>query len=237
MHEAHGSWLHFLYNLGVPHWIPEPIFFSWFLIILLGVVSFLVTKKLEKIPTPLQSAVEFIVEGLDNFVKGIIGEGGSKYTPLIGSFFIYIVLMNFLALIPGMLSPTSNFNTTIALALVTFLAVQYFSIRENGIMGWLKHYAGEPLWMAPLMFPVHIVGELAKPFSLAVRLFANIFGEDTAVMIIIGLIPVLLKYIIPVPTYFFMLALSLLTILVQALIFSMLSAIYISIVVSHKEHH
>lgn len=235
MPEEHGSWFHFLYKLGIPHWIPESIFFSWFLIIILGIFSILVTRRLEKIPAPLQSAIEVIVEGLDNFVKGIIGEDGSKYTPLIGSFFIYILLMNFLALVPGMLSPTSNFNTPIALALVTFFAVQYFSIRENGIIGWLKHYAGEPLWMAPFMFPVHIIGELAKPFSLAVRLFSNIFGEDTAMMIIIGLIPVLLKYIIPVPTYIFMIALSLLTTLVQALIFSVLSAIYISIVVSHKK--
>lgn len=235
MHEAEGSLLHFLYNLGVPHWIPEPVFFSWFLIIFLGLFSYFATRDLKKIPTPLQALLEIIVEALDNFTKQIIGKEGSKYTPLIGSFFIYIFLMNSLALIPGMLSPTSNFNTTIALAIVTFISVQYFSIRKNGILGYLKHYAGEPLWMAPLMFPIHIIGELAKPFSLSIRLFANIFGEDTAVVIIIGIIPPLLKYFIPVPTYLFMLGLSLLTIFVQSLIFSMLSAIYISIMIS-EEH-
>lgn len=235
MEESHGSLLHFLYNLGIPRWIPEPVFFSWVLIIFLGLSSFFATKNLKKIPTSLQGLLELIVEILDNFTKGIIGKEGSKYTPLIGSFFIYIFLMNSLVLIPGMLSPTSNFNTTIALAIVTFVSVQYFSIRKNGILGWLKHYAGEPLWMAPLMFPIHIIGEMAKPFSLSVRLFANIFGEDTAVIIIIGIIPPLLKYFIPIPTYLFMLALSLLTIFVQSLIFSMLSAIYISIMVSEHE--
>lgn len=239
MHEAHGSWLHFLHKV-LPDWIPEPIYFSWVVMLFLAAFAYLATKDLKKIPGSLQAFAEIVVEGLDDFTKGVIGPMGRKFTPLIGSFFLYILVMNSLGIIPGFLPPTSNLNTTIALALVTFCAVQYAGISANGIVGHIKHFLGEPLWMAPLMFPIHVVGELAKPFSLAIRLFANIFGDEKGVMSLLVLLPLLYKYIIPVPTYALMIVIGILVIIVQALIFSLLSAIYISIAIGHgghEEHH
>jgi len=225
--ESHGSWLHFLFRLPfLPSWLPEIVLHSALIILILGLGSYLFTRRLQKIPSKSQSFLEIVVIGLDNFVKGIIPQG-SRYTPLIGSFFIYILVMNLFGLIPGMLSPTSNLNTTIALALVTLFSVQYFAIKKHGVLGWLKHFAGEPLGMAPLMFPVHVISELAKPFSLCIRLFANIFGEDMSIMMIIIFLPILLKYVIPAPTYIFMVFMAVFTSIVQALIFSVLSAVYI----------
>lgn len=239
MHEAHGSWLHFLSKI-LPLWIPEPVYFSWVVMLILIAFAYLATKDLKKIPGSLQAFAEIVVEGLDNFTKGVIGPTGAKYTPLIGSFFLYILVMNSMGVFPGFIPPTSNLNTTIALALVTFCAMQYAGISSNGIVGHIKHFMGEPLWMAPLMFPIHVVGELAKPFSLSIRLFANIFGDEKGIMSLLVLLPLLYKYIIPVPTYALMIVLGILVVIVQALIFSLLSAIYISIAIGHgghDEHH
>lgn len=242
MHEeTHHTLIYFLYKLGIiPEGIPEIVPISFLLITFLGIFSYIATKNLKIIPLKMQVALEMIVSGFNNFVKQIIGKDGEKYAPLIGSFFICIFLMNLVGLVPGMIAPTSSLNTTIALALVSILSVQYFGIRKHGFLKYLLHFTGSPWWMSPIMLPVHIISELAKPFSLSIRLFANIFGKEKSIYMLIFFLPVLVKYIVPIPivipTYFLMLVISLVICVLQALIFSLLSTVYISVMLG-DEHH
>lgn len=238
------SILHFLYLLKVPKWIPEPIFFSWGIIIFLSLFFYFATKRFERVPTRTQVVLETLYEGLNNFTKNIITHNGERFTPLIGTFFIYILIMNLLGLIPGMLSPTANYNTTISLAIVTFVVVIYVGIRERGVKAFINYLAGgllegpikRILAFSPLiviMIICHLISDFfAKPFSLSIRLFVNIFSKETALIFLILLLPAFIKFVVPGVTYLFIVLLGVLTSFLQALIFSLLSAVYIEIITS-----
>ncbi|MBI3008807.1 MAG: F0F1 ATP synthase subunit A [Candidatus Omnitrophica bacterium] len=227
------------------HW--ENVVFAGIIILSLIIIAYLAARKKKIIPGRLQSAVEMVVEGLDNFVCGVMGPEGRRYTPFIGTLFIYIFTMNIAGLIPGMKSPTSNINTTAALAICVFLYVQWTGIKELGIAGYFDHLVGQPrnavgFIISPLMFVIHIVGEFAKPVSLALRLFGNITGEDVLIAVFVGLGIIALSFTkgpvgIPLQIIFYPLILLFSTI--QALVFSLLSTIYISLMLPHREaeHH
>ncbi|MBI2470874.1 MAG: F0F1 ATP synthase subunit A [Planctomycetes bacterium] len=205
-----------------------PIIMSALVIIFLGLFSVLATRRLQKVPGRLQSLLEIIVEGLGNFTKSQMGRVAERFVPFIGTFFIYIFIMNMLGQIPLFHSPTSNLNTTIALALIVFFVTQYQGVKSNGVFGYLKHMVGKPVWLAPLTFPLHIMQEvLSRPLSLSMRLFGNIMGEDTVIAIFIGFSPFLLGFI-PVPIHLPMVFLALLGSTIQAMIFSLLASFYIA---------
>jgi len=215
---------------------------SCFVIVVLAIFAVLSTRRLEKIPTSrLQNLVELLVGSLNNFIVGIIGPGGEKYTPFIGTIFVYVLAMNLLGLVPGFKSPTSGLSITIGLALVVFAMYNYYGIREVGLLKYLRHLAGEPIWLAPLMLPVHIIGELARPLSLSVRLFGNIFGEETILVILAAMSFAIIGYhgipVLAIPVQFPMMLFAMFTSFVQALVFATLSAIYIAIAVSGHEEH
>ena len=217
--------------------------FSVVVIIALTVFAILMTRRLERIPTSRrQSLVELVVESLDNFTVDIVGPKGSKYTPFIGSLFIYILAANLLGLIPAFKSPTSSLSITVSLAIIVFVAYNVIGIREAGLWRYLKHLLGEPLWMAPLMLPIHIIGELARPLSLSIRLFGNIFGDETILVILAGMSLVLIRYhgipVLSIPLPLFpMMIFDVFISFVQALVFSILSGIYISLAIEASEEH
>ncbi len=205
-----------------------PIIMSVGIIVFLGMFSILATRRLQKVPGRLQAFLEIIVEGLENFVKSQMGRVAGPFIPFIGTLFIYIFIMNMLGQIPLFHSPTSNFNTTIALTLIVFFVTHYQGIKNNGIFGYLKHMAGKPIWLAPLVFPLHVMQELlSRPLSLSMRLFGNIMGEDTIIAIFIGMSPLLLGFI-PIPMHMPMVFLALLGSTIQAMIFSLLASFYIA---------
>lgn len=234
------SWFHWLKDLHiVPDWVPEHTIVSIVVALLLCITAILASKKLQmRNPGRFQAFLEFVVSSLDGFVKNIVGDKEAKtLTPLIGSFFIFILSMNLVGLIPGMVSPTSNINTTMSLALFAFLVVQYFGITRLGPWGYFKHFLGEPLWLCPLMFPIHVIGELAKPLSLSIRLFGNIFGEDMVIAIIAFIVLSTMGNFL-IPLQFPMMLLAIFTGFVQSLVFAMLVSIYITVAVSgHEEEH
>ena len=172
-----APWAHFLHEFEAP-------IFAIFIALLICLVAFLATRKAKLIPGPLQNVVEMLVGGLNDFIIGILGEkDGPRFVPFLGTLFIYIWAMNLFGLIPFMDSPTSNLNTTVALAIMVFLYVQWVGLRSLGPIGYVDHLMGSPRdavswFLVPLMLPIHVMGELAKPISLACRLFGNIFGED-----------------------------------------------------------
>lgn len=241
------------------HW--ENVIFSLFIVAILAVVAYLAQRKRSLIPEKkLQNIVEMVVEGLDSFFAGILGEKeGRRYLPFVGTLFLYIMCMNLMGMVPGMKSSTSNLNTTAALALCTFVYVQFTGLKRLGFIGYLDHMAGNPrmpeekgffkifliLLFIPihiLLFIIHVIGELVKPVSLSLRLFGNITGGDALLVVFITLgmgmvsslkIPV--GFPLQVPVMF----LSLIGGIVQAMVFSLLSAVYIAMMLPHEthEHH
>jgi F-type H+-transporting ATPase subunit a len=222
----------------------ENLFFSLLSVLILGLIVSTATRHRRLVPGRLQNTVELLVENLDNFICGILGPQGRRYVPFLGSLFIYILFMNLFGLIPGMKSPTANLNQTLALALCVFLYVQYTGMRNFGIKGYIFHMAGEPrdpitFVLVPIMLPLHIIGELAKPLSLSLRLFGNITGEDVLIVIFvtlgIGMIGFLhLPIGIPLQVPFIFLAI--LTSTIQALVFTLLSTVYFLMMMPHEEH-
>lgn len=225
------------------HW--ENIIFSLLIVLIISVVAYLASRRSTLIPGRLQNLVEMAVEGLDNFICGILGPKGRRFTPFLGTLFVYILCMNFFGLVPGMKSPSSSLNTTVALAICVFLYVQYTGIRSFGFLGYLSHLAGEPKdvvgWvMVPLNLPIHIMEELIKPLSLSVRLFGNIFGEDILIAVFVGLGVASLSFLhlpIGLPFQVPFIFLALLTGTIQALVFTLLSTIYFFLMMSHEEEH
>lgn len=229
-----GSWLHWLYSYHIlPEWVPEEAAVGIFTAVVLAMAAILLTRNLTLIPSKTQAALEIVVGGLQNFVTELMGPSGAKHLPIVGTAFIYILVMNLGGLVPGWKAATANLNVTGALALCVFLYVQYQGIKANGLIGYLKHFAGEPIWLAPLNFPIHVIGELAKPLSLSIRLFGNLFGKDTVILVLMGMaISALGFFPIHTPMYFFGVFVG----LVQALVFSLLTCVYIASATAHHEH-
>ena len=213
--------------------------------VLMCVVAFTVYSKRKMIPGPLQNFVELLVEGMYNFFQGILGKEAKRYTPFLGTLFFYILINNLWGLIPFGHSPSTSINITGTLAITVFLYAQWTGISRLGFVGWLDHLAGSPRdvisWcLVPLMIPLHIIGELAKPLSLALRLFGNITGEDVLVAAFVGLGLSAMAFVdspiglpLDVPFIFLGTLLS----LIQALVFTLLSSIYILMMLPHEEHH
>jgi F-type H+-transporting ATPase subunit a len=193
---------------------------------------YLVTRRLSLVPTGRQSFVELIIEGLSGFLTEMIGHEGPRYLPIIAGIFLFILVSNLLGVVPGFVSPTSNINTTLALALVAFFSYHIMGIRAKGLR-YFKDFLGPVWWMAPLMLPLEIISHVARIISLSFRLFGNIRGDEIVVGILV-LLAGLVHYV--VPWQLFMLPLAVFTGCVQALIFTMLTALYIASAVSEEGH-
>jgi F-type H+-transporting ATPase subunit a len=223
-----------LYNFDNPElgqfWF-DAIGFSIIAAVLLVVCSSMATKTYNKVPRGIQNLFEWIVGLLRGLVHGFIpGKQGDRYVPYLGSLFLFIFTMNMLGIIPAFRSPTMTLSTTAALGITTFVMVQQYAIRGVGFLNYLKHFMGEVLWLAPLMLVVEIIGELARPLSLSLRLFGNIFGEDKVseeLMKLGGWVPVQAP----------MMLLAIFTSFLQAFIFTTLSTIYIASKVVHEGGH
>jgi len=229
------AWLH--------HW--ENLLFAAVVGLVLCGLAWRHSRRPSTIPHGWQNLLELLVEGIDQFVRTVIGKDGRHFTPFIGTLFLYIWLMNLAVLVPGMKSATSSLNTTAALALVVFCYVQWTGIRRLGLVGYLDHLAGAPRdlvgWgLVPLMLPIHLLGELIKPLSLSMRLCFNIFAEDVLLAVLAGLgitLAVAMHLPLGIPLQLFVVPLILIFSTVQALVFSLLSAVYIGLMLPSEEHH
>lgn len=233
-----AGWAHLLHSF-------EPVLFAFLVAALLCLIAYLATRRVEMIPGPLQNAVEWVIEVLYDFIVEILGpKHGPRYVPFLGTLFVYILAMNVFGLIPFMDSPTSNLNVTFALAFTVFVYAQWIGFRELGVIGYIDHMAGNPRtvvswFLVPLMLPIHVLGELAKPISLSCRLFGNIFGEDMLLVAFATLgISMLgftgLPFGLPLQLPFLFLAL--LTSTLQALVFAVLAVVYFLLMLPHDEH-
>ena len=234
------AWLH--------HW--ENLVFAVTVGLLLSLLTWRYTRRPATIPSGWQNFLELLVEGVDRFVGRVIGKEGRYFTPFIGTLFLYIWLMNLSGLVPFLKSSTSNLNTTAALAILVFGYVQWTGMRRLGFAGYLEHLAGQPRdlvgWLlVPLMLPIHLLGEFIKPLSLSLRLCFNVFAEDVLLAVMVGLgigisVGLHLPSWAPLPLQLFVFPLVLIFSTVQALVFSLLTTVYIALMSPHeapREHH
>ena len=197
--------------------------------------AMLATRRMEKIPRGSQAFVEVVVEGMYNFIHDILGKNTARYLPFFGTLFFFILAMNLWGLIPLMESPTHYMNTTLSMAIVVFVLYNFEGLRRKKL-GYFKHYF-EPLFLAPLMFPLHVIGEFVRPISLSIRLYGNLTGEGLTLAVLVFLTPWLFNHV-PVPLHLFMVLLAILFSTIQAAIFTMLSAVYLSLAIEeHEEGH
>jgi F-type H+-transporting ATPase subunit a len=193
--------------------------YTWFIMAMLALFSFLATRRLNILPSGFQNVMEVIIEGFDNLLVETMGPEGRKFFPLIATLGLYILTSNLLGLIPGFESPTSNLNTTGSMAVVVFVMTHVVGIRIHGIK-YVKHFLGPIWWLAPLMLVLEIVSHLARLISLSVRLFGNIMGEDKVLAVVVLLVP----FLVPLPVFVLMIFTS----FIQTIVFMLLAMMYIS---------
>ena len=241
-----GTWLSWLYSVrvgGRPLVASEAgMAFAWSLVAILALttMAMLGTRRLSIVPRGPQAPLEMLVGALRGMLINVMGPRGVDFLPFIGSLFIYIAFMNLLGLVPGFMAPTSNLSITAGLAIVVFVTVHYHGVRESGV-GYLKHFIeGVPLQfpyilLTPLVFAVHLVGEVVRPVTLALRLFGNMLAGHLVLLILIGLVVGLARRGIPLPVQLPNMALEIIVAIVQAMVFSLLAAVYIAGVLHHRE--
>jgi F-type H+-transporting ATPase subunit a len=193
-------------------------------------------------PGKLQTLLEMLVEGFYSFILGILGERGRPYVPFLGTLFLFILVNNLMGIVPLMAPATSKFQTTVTLAVIAFAYVHIIGIQLNGVFRWMDHLAGSPrTFIDFLMIPLHLIGELARPISLSLRLFGNIMGEDIliGVFLMLGIMMVGAVWHNPwigVPLHFPFFFLALITSTIQALVFTVLTTIYLFLLLPHEAH-
>ena len=202
----------------------------WIIVAVIAVLSLLVTRNLQERPGRLQNLVEMGIETLDHFFVGLLGPARArKYMFFLGTLFVFILFANYSGLFPGvgltkyLKAPTSSLSVTAALGGMTFLFLQIAGIRERGLGGYLKHF-----WNPVIILPILLIlDEFIKPLSLALRLFGNIFGEETVTEQLYELLPIGAPLI--------MMILSLLFCFIQAVVFTMLTSIYLDEALGEEE--
>ena len=218
----------------VPHGNVIPDYLAMLLLItlVLTIFSLIVRSRLSvENPGRLQIVLEDFVNGFHSLLDDFVGPKGRRYLPLIGSMFLLIWLSNLAGLVPGLMAPTSNLNVTLGCALTVWVFYHVQGVKEQGLVAYLKHFAvppGSPVAMAPLMLIIELISHVARVMSLTLRLFGNIFGEELVIIILASLVP----FVVPLPMMF----LGLLTGTLQALIFVVLTMVYLGAAVT-VEHH
>ena len=209
--------------------IPDHVIMAALVLLISCIIFPLASRRISKEnPGPLQHILELTVQGLKDLLHDVVGKEGEVFLYIIGAFAVFIFISNIFGLFYFLQPPTSNPNTTFALALTSFLYYNYQGIKTQGLLHYLKHFGGPVWWLFPLMFVIEIIANFARILSLGMRLFGNIFGEHTATGIFSGLVPI----IIPWP----MMALGIFGAVLQTFVFIMLTMVYLSGAVAAEEH-
>ena len=203
--------------------------FALELMVVTGLIVFFLFVRLSlsvERANPAQQIAEIIHEAIGGQAEQVIGHGYQRFQAWVTCIFLFVLLNNLLGVIPGIKSPTSIVVVPLGLALPTFLYYNFYGLRENGFIGYMKQLAGPIWWMAPLLFVIETISHLARILSLSVRLYANMFAGDLLTLVFFSLIP------IGVPVIF--LGLHVFISFIQAFVFTLLTMIYLSLAVAHE---
>ena len=201
------------------------IVYSWVVMIMLIVLGFIAVKSVNLVPTKVQNVMEIIISALEEFTIDITGEEGRWLFPLLATVFLYIFTCNIIGLIPGFYPPTASLNTTLSCALVVVPFTHVIGIKYHGVK-YIKHFLGPVWWMVPLIFPIEVIGHLARILSLTFRLMGNMMGHELVAGILFGLAG---AFFAPLP----IMVLGIFVALVQAFVFYLLSVMYFTGALEH----
>lgn len=204
--------------------IPATIVNTWIVVILISLFAMYVNKKFktakpDEKPTGIINVIEIIVDGINSLVKSTMGEDKMMFAPYIGTLAFYLAVANLFGLL-GFAPPTSDYNVTLGLALITFFMTQYYGLKTKKLGGYIKGFF-EPV---PFLAPINLIGELANPVSMSFRLFGNILSG----VIIMGLLYNALGFVAPFITPAFHFYFDVFAGLIQTFIFMMLTMIFVS---------
>ncbi len=203
--------------------------------ILSVVIIWILKGKLsDEEPGPGQQTLEVTVLAIRGMIEDIIGPQGLKYFPVVITFAVLILVANLMGMFPLFMSPTAATSVTFALGISSFLYYNYVGIKENGVLTHLKHLAGPVWWIAPLIFPIELISNFIRPFSLGIRLFGNMFADEQVTATVATLFPPVTYWIVPI----FLMPLGVFVAFIQTFVFVLLSQLYLSEVShgSHEEH-
>lgn len=207
--------------------VTNTIFSAWIVMAVLVILSLLATRSMKIVPRGLQNLMEYVVELLLTVCESTMGaRKGRRFFPIVATLFLFILAANWIGLFPGfgditwLRSPDSDLNLTASLAIVVFVLMEFWTIRSDGILGYLKEFV--------VPNPLHIMSEVSRPITLAFRLFGNILAGEVVIATITGMV----HYILP--TVFF--GVEVFVGILQALIFSMLTMVYLAIATQHESH-
>lgn len=211
-----------LFSIG-PLEVTGTVTTTWAIILVLTVLSILATRNMKDVPGPLQNAAEMALDSLQNYFAGNLGwEKMRRYFPMFATFFIFIIVSNYSGLLPGaghltgFSVPTACLSVTAALAIIGFFTTHTIGIREQGLGRYLKSF----LKPVAVMLPLTILEQFVRPFSLALRLYGNLYGEEMVTENLYNIFPIIVPLVMQV--------LSLLFCMIQALVFTMLLSIYVA---------
>ena len=214
-----------LFSIG-PLEVTSVVTTTWAIILVLGLVSWLSTRNLKEVPGVLQTGAEMAVGSLRNFFEGNLGrEHGRKYFPILATMFVFIIVSNYSGLLPGaghlkgFAVPTASLSVTAGLGIVAFFITHVIGVKERGLGNYLASFA-KPLILVVLMLPLNLLEQFIRPMSLALRLYGNMYGEETVTEQLYEIFPIAVPLIMQV--------LSLIFCLLQAMVFTMLLSIYIA---------
>ena len=204
----------------------ETLEMTWIAMAIVILIAFLATRNLKLVPSGWQNMLEMVITGLHEQIDVTMGPRGRSLAPLIISLFMFLLVSNWLGLVPFLSSPTNDLNTTLGLALLVIVMVHVLGVYLKG-MNYIKHFF-QP---TPVFVIINAIEEVAKPITLAFRLFGNILAGEILIIILLKLMPIWM----PVPSVIW-LAFSIFIGGVQAFIFTMLSMAYLSNAVREDEH-
>jgi F-type H+-transporting ATPase subunit a len=211
-----------IFRLG-PIAITRPVVTTWAIMAVLIVVSWMVTRRLDRRPDRIQAVLEIAVTGILGQIEEIIRKDARSLLPLLGTLFIFLVVANLSGVLPGVEAPTAKLETPAALALIVFVSVHYFGVRARGFLGYLASFAKPKV----IMLPLNILSEVTRTFSLMIRLFGNIMSGE----FIIALVVALAGLFVPIP----FMVLEILLGLIQAYIFTVLATVFIGAAIRDGE--
>ena len=201
----------------------------------IAVIWILKGRLSEDEPGHGQQTLELGVLAVRGLLEDVVGSHGLQYFPVVMTFAVLILISNLMGFFPLFMTPTSATSVTFALGLSSFLYYNWIGIKENGLFGHLKHFAGPIWWIAPLIFPIELISNLIRPFSLGIRLFGNMFADEKVMETVTHLAPPFTFFALPNLMLPLLMVLSLFVCFVQTFVFVLLSQLYLS-EISHAPH-
>ena len=201
------------------------VIYSWLVMLILIILGSIAVKGISMIPSKTQNVFELIIKGLEDFMVSLTGEEGRWFFPFMATIFLYIFTCNLMGLVPGCYPPTASISTTASCAVTVFIFTHIIGLKYHGVK-YIKHFLG-PIWvLAPVIFPIEVIGHFARVLSLSFRLFGNMMGHELVLSILFSLAGI---FFVPLP----IMAMGIFVSFVQAFIFFILATMYFTGAMEH----